>query len=101
MPLPGRPPASREREQAAHVARRRETPLAGIQHRRALQAPLAQIRERFIGCGERIAHDMGVNSDLRGERQKFARILAREIGDRDEPALLPQQRIGEAGMSLI
>ena len=65
-------------------------------HRRALQAALAQIRQRLVGARQRIARDLAMHARLRRDPQKFMRVGARQVRDRHHVPLLPQQRIGEA-----
>src|SRR6266436_3522308 len=65
------------------------------EHRRALQPALAQIRQRLVRTRERIARHLSLDARLRRNGQKLARVLSREIGDRDDLALLPQDTIRE------
>src|SRR5215472_6961632 len=65
------------------------------QYRRPLQVPLAQIRQRPIGIGERIARDLGLDAGLRREAKKFARVRAREIGYGKDLSFLPKNVVGK------
>ena len=66
------------------------------QHGRALQAAFAQVGERVVGRGKRIARDLGLHASLGHDVQEFSRVRAREVCDRHDMPLLPQQAIGEA-----
>ena len=55
----------------------------------ALQASVAQIGERLIGGGERIARRLRLDAGLRRDGEEIHPITPREIGNRDDLALFP------------
>src|SRR5690348_1254146 len=66
------------------------------QHRRAGEAALAQIGKRLIGLRQRIGLRHRANGDRRREGEEFLAVLPRQICDRADNALFPQQLVGKA-----
>ena len=67
------------------------------EHRRALEAPRAQIVERPVGFVERVRRGRRTHFCARREGQELFAVGAGQIGDRGDAALLPQQALGERG----
>ncbi len=75
------------------------TPLEGVvrmNNRGTDQVALSQIRQGLIGVGKRIRRDLRLYLDLRGQPEEMLAVLAGQIRDRNDLALLPEQLIGEA-----
>ncbi len=49
-----------------------------------------------IGLGERIGRRLGADAQARREIEEIERVLPRQVGDRAQHALLPEQRVGKA-----
>jgi hypothetical protein len=62
-----------------------------------LHATVAQILQSAIGVGQTVRFDMRLDGDGRGEREKFARVLPCEIGDRPDHALAPEETVRKRG----
>src|SRR5437879_1004869 len=68
-------------------------PLMHREHRGAADAALAHARERLVRPLEGKNLDRGPDRYLGSEREKFLAIAAREIGDRHDAALAPQDLV--------
>src|SRR5437763_4807402 len=66
-------------------------------HRASLEAAGAQVGQRLFCLLERVRADRGADRDLGREREELLAVLAREIGDRADAALMPEIVVGEAG----
>src|SRR5215469_12016200 len=67
------------------------------QNRRSLQRPLAQPLERQIRLAQRKGLHGRLEPQLRGDRQEFLAVRAREIGDGADGALAPEKLVRKAG----
>jgi CheY-like chemotaxis protein len=95
MALPAAPPGG-EIERPAK-SENSKTIGSGNQDGSAFEPPRAQIGESSIGLIKRVClRDRG-DTDLGRQFEEVDPILAGEIGDRDKPALFPQQLIGKTG----
>src|ERR1700677_3524546 len=65
------------------------------EYRGAFEAPGAEIPQRLIGLGERVAGRLRNDADRRRQLQEVEPVLPGEIGDRHELPLLPKQAIGK------
>jgi len=70
------------------------------QHRRAADAPGAQIVQGPVGIRQGIAHRRHAEVRPRGDLEELARVAPREVRDRSQYRS-PQRSVGKAGMSLI
>jgi hypothetical protein len=62
---------------------------SGHQYRGAFESSRAQISERLVGLLQRIAGGLDGDADLRREMQEIQPVLAGQIRDREQFALLP------------
>ena len=56
---------------------------------------VAQVGQRAIGIGQSVALGVHLDRHRGGKRQKIARILPREVRDRPDHALFPEEPIGK------
>ena len=65
------------------------------QHGGAADAAFAQVGQRAVRVGQIVALGVHLDRHLRREREEVARVLARQVRDRADDALLPEQTIGK------
>ncbi len=68
---------------------------SGHQHRRAVQLPVPQPRQRLVGVAERKGLNARQDAEPGRERHELEPVGAGQVGHRAQRALAPQQRIGE------
>src|SRR6266571_8625138 len=64
-------------------------------HGRAAQASPPQVVQRLLRGLQRIGLDLRAHGHARGEGQELLRVGARQVRDRAQDALLPEQLVGE------
>src|ERR1019366_8563935 len=83
----------------AALQRRRRAMVPGgalrHQHRRAFEPSGAEIGERLIRLIQPVPRRARYDADFRRLGQELNAILSRQIGDREDLPLLPQQSVGE------
>ncbi len=67
------------------------------EHRRPFDSALPQLRQSLVGFLERKAMDLSLDRNPRCEGKKLLAVPAREVRNRTDNPLLPQQAIREGG----
>src|ERR1700756_5047154 len=70
-------------------------PPSGDDHRRALEAAVAEIVERLLGAGELVHLDRRPDRDAPRELEELDPVLAGQVGHRADLALAVEQVVGE------
>src|SRR5437588_12116494 len=70
-------------------------PSAYANHRGALETARAQVAKRLLGLLQLVDRDTGPDRHLGRDRQQLLAVLAGQVGDRSELALLVEKLVGK------